>query len=365
MRSNVRTLWALASLTAFLFVSLPMQPSYAQPAKNRVTHAAAAAPRIDGFDVEPSAQPLPGNELLFTLYGTPGGVARVSIAGANGSLQLEEMEPGVYEGGYTIRRQDRITAHSTATANLRIGNRVASAVLDEPLVGPPHAHRPGTPHAGNGPRIDRFDVDPGPLVPGSDLVFHLSGTPRAVASVRVEGVRGRLLLEEVGRGQYAGRYTLRNRDRVTPDSRVTARLRQGDQVTAATLGRPLLVAAAPPVRAGRPARSCPNCGVVEAVNVVEVKGEGNALGLIAGGVAGALLGSQVGRGSGKDLATIGGAAAGALAGNELQKRANASHYYEVVVRLESGGTQTISYAEAPGLAVGTRVRIENGNLVRG
>ena len=40
-----------------------------------------------------------------------------------------------------------------------------------------------------------------------------------------------------------------------------------------------------------------------------------------------------------------------------------STHYEVVVRLENGGAQTVSYAAQPGLRVGSRVRVENGTLV--
>ena len=80
----------------------------AMDARAQTAAPAAAAPRISGFDVQPVSQPTPGNELLFTLYGSPGGSARVQIAGA-GSVVLDEVDPGVYEGSYTIRQRDRIT----------------------------------------------------------------------------------------------------------------------------------------------------------------------------------------------------------------------------------------------------------------
>jgi outer membrane lipoprotein SlyB len=102
--------------------------------------------------------------------------------------------------------------------------------------------------------------------------------------------------------------------------------------------------------------------VVEAINVVEVKGEGSYLGMIAGGVAGALLGSQIGQGRGTTVAEVAGAAGGAYAGHEVEKRMKATKHYEVVVRLENGGSQTVSYAAQPGFAVGTRVKVENGTL---
>jgi len=110
--------------------------------------------------------------------------------------------------------------------------------------------------------------------------------------------------------------------------------------------------------------ACANCGVVEAVNAVQQKGQGGAVGMVGGGVAGALVGSQIGHGGGKTVAELAGAAGGAFLGNEIEKKVTTTTHYEVVVRLESGGSQTISYAAQPGLAVGTRVRIENGALVQ-
>ena len=61
-----------------------------------------------------------------------------------------------------------------------------------------------------------------------------------------------------------------------------------------------------------PPHACGNCGVVEAINAIEVKGEGGYLGLVGGGVAGAVLGSQVGNGNGRTAAQLLGAVGGAL-----------------------------------------------------
>lgn len=43
-------------------------------------------------------------------------------------------------------------------------------------------------------------------------------------------------------------------------------------------------------------------------------------------------------------------------------RMKTTRHYEVVVRLESGGSQTITYAAQPGFAGGARVKVENGTL---
>jgi outer membrane lipoprotein SlyB len=53
-----------------------------------------------------------------------------------------------------------------------------------------------------------------------------------------------------------------------------------------------------------------------------------------------------------------------FAGNEIEKRMKTTRHYEVITRLESGGTQAVSYETDPGYKVGDRVRVENGTLVR-
>jgi outer membrane lipoprotein SlyB len=355
----------LLALAAFLPLALP----------STVVHAQAVAPRIDGFDVQAIKQLAPGNELAFTLYGSPGGVASVRIGGATGSLILDEVEAGVYEGIYTISKRDRLTKDSTATANLRSGNQVASSVLDESLLAGAPARWPGGPAAANGgPRIDRFNVDPANrLVPGAELVFTLAGSPEGTASVRINGVKGKISLEEIRPGVYEGAYTVKNRDKIVPRTVVTGNLRLGKQERSKVLGQALAdnAAASRPRVSARPtaptgavgAPVCANCGVVEAINVVETKGNGSYLGMIGGGVVGALLGSQVGHGKGTTIAEVAGAAGGAWAGNEIEKRVKTTKHYEVVVRLQNGGVQTVSYPSQPAFAVGSRVRVENGTLV--
>jgi outer membrane lipoprotein SlyB len=358
----VAGLFALAVFLPLTFASAPTQAQ--QPA------AAAAAPRIDGFDVEPVAQPVAGNELAFTLYGSPGGTASVRVGGATRSLLLGEVEAGVYEGTYTIGRRDRITADSTATANLRLGNRVASSILDESLVAGAAARWPsGAASASAVPRIDRFEVEPpARLMPGEELLFMLSGSPGGSASVRIDGVRGKLALEEVAAGVYEGAYTVRKRDKIAANTVVTGNLRLGKQERSTVLGQALVETSrsrsrTSARRVAAPVPVCANCGAVEAINAIEHKGDGSYLGMIAGGVAGALLGNQVGDGSGRRIATVVGGAGGAFAGNEIEKRMKTTRHYEVVVRLDNGGSQMVSYPAEPALKVGTRVRVENGTLV--
>ena len=88
------------------------------------------------------------------------------------------------------------------------------------------------------------------------------------------------------------------------------------------------------------------------------------LGAIIGGIAGGIIGHQIGAGSGNTAATIGGAVAGGLVGNEIQK-SNARDRYRIVVRLDSGGTLTVSDVGEGQLRVGDRVRVVNGRVFRG
>jgi outer membrane lipoprotein SlyB len=363
MKMHKKIVLGLFALAAFLPLAFSARQAQAQ-APDQHTAASAAAARIDGFDVEPVVRPVAGNELVFTLYGSPGGSAAVQISGATGSVALVETEPGVYEGTYTIRKRDQITAASTATANLRVGNRVVSAILDEPLIGRVSPRRPAPPVISAAtPKIDRFDVDPpARLAAGEELILTLSGSPGGVASARIVGVKGKIVLNEIRTGVYEGSYTINNRDRIAADAVVTGNLRIDQRETSMVLGKSLVAGPQNQSSPRQAARSCVTCGVVEAIHVVEVKGKGSYLGPIAGGVAGALLGSQVGHGSGTTIAELAGAAGGAYAGSEIEKRVKTTKHYEVVVRLENGGSKTFSYAAQPGFAVGTKVKVTNGTL---
>lgn len=105
---------------------------------------------------------------------------------------------------------------------------------------------------------------------------------------------------------------------------------------------------------------CVDCGTVTDVRSYQTKGTGSGVGAAVGAVAGGLLGHQIGGGSGKTIATVAGVVGGGLAGNEIEKRRNATTQWEVTVRLDNGTTTTLQYAQAPGLTVGQKVRVING-----
>jgi len=116
--------------------------------------------------------------------------------------------------------------------------------------------------------------------------------------------------------------------------------------------------------AGQPAaRACSSCGTVEAIHAVQVKGAATGLGAVAGGLTGAVVGNQIGRGNGNTAMTILGAAGGAFAGNEIEKNVKKHYRYRVTVRMDDGSVRTVSQLRAPAAAVGERVRIVNGAIV--
>lgn len=117
-----------------------------------------------------------------------------------------------------------------------------------------------------------------------------------------------------------------------------------------------------PGRVATPA--CRYCGTVEAVDLVEMKGQGSGVGAVAGGLVGALLGNTMGQGNGRTAMTLVGAGGGAYAGNEIEKNTHKTSSYRIRVRLENGGLRTLYQRNPPAVAVGDRVKIVNGAVVQ-
>ncbi len=93
--------------------------------------------------------------------------------------------------------------------------------------------------------------------------------------------------------------------------------------------------------------TCANCGVVETVRMVQLEGNASGLGAVAGGVTGALVGNQFGRGGGNTAMTLIGAAGGAYAGNSIEKNMNRQTAYRITVRMDDGAYRTISSPTCP------------------
>ena len=133
-----------------------------------------------------------------------------------------------------------------------------------------------------------------------------------------------------------------------------------------TATKPAQTTAATPPRqqvASAPRPKCHDCGVVSAINIVEVKGQGTGLGAVGGGAAGAVVGHEVVDGKHQTLATVAGAAVGAIAGHEIEKQARTTKRFDMAVRMDDGSTKTVSSESEPVLKVGQRVRVTQAGVI--
>ena len=89
---------------------------------------------------------------------------------------------------------------------------------------------------------------------------------------------------------------------------------------------------------------CADCGKVLAVNVTEKAGEGGALGMIGGGVAGA--------------------AGGAYAGKQVEGHMKNAKTWTVTVQYETGAKADFAFDQDPGLAAGDLVRNSGNGIAR-
>ncbi len=236
-----RLLSFLAPLLFIGFAATVPQLADAQPKGRFVT------PEITSFQVNVTEQPVPGSDIDFTLEGTAGGKASVRISGINKTIALREVDPGVYEGTYTLSRRDRLSAPPTARATLRVRN--ISVVATQALAGnapPVAAAAPPVPQAAP-LAIERFGVTPvARIEPGAELRFVLFGTPGARATFTIDGVVQNVAMAEVRPGRYEGAYTIRRNDNFPPSLNITSALEGNGQVARSRLNQALLVDAQPP-----------------------------------------------------------------------------------------------------------------------
>ncbi len=158
-------------------------------------------------------------------------------------------------------------------------------------------------------------------------------------------------------------------DEVQPPPRSTAPATEVPPVAAAKpvrLNQDRIYAATPPAAVPAPVVAkpapapCLNCGTVESVQAVKVKGQGTGVGAVAGGVLGGVVGNQFGHGNGRAAMTVLGAVGGGFAGNEVERRTRAETMFDVRVRMRDGTRRVIRDAQPP--AVGTRVVVEGKRL---
>lgn len=361
MKNRISSL-ALAAMVATspaLLLSTWSAPALAehQNANAPAAPAANAMPRITAFDVKEVERIAGGVDLDFTLWGTPGAQASLRIDGARRDVPLTETASGVYQGSYTVSSRDKIVPDARVTGMLRRGNQVGTALLDEPL-------QRGwvSPVAVTNPEISNFTVrHGGDRGIGSRIEIALRGTPGGRATVRLPGARQRmLLLDEVQPGEYSTSYVVQRGDELDPEQPAVARLRLGEHSVSSNLPRALAGTRVNVRYDQRDAAACIDCGKIEAVNRVEVDGDGSNVGTVAGGLLGAVLGSQIGKGDGRTAAGVAGAVGGALIGREIEKRRGRSVHYEVVVRMGNGERKVVNVNDEPSLRIGDEVRLVDG-----
>jgi len=126
---------------------------------------------------------------------------------------------------------------------------------------------------------------------------------------------------------------------------------------------PYAQAPAQAVETPKPVAQPGNLATVQAVREVKDAGESTALGPIAGGIAGAVLGNQIGKGHGSQkVITVLGAAGGAFAGRAVEKQARGTTHWEIDVRRDDGAAETVRSDVAPSYQPGQRVRLIDGRL---
>ncbi|PIF92862.1 glycine zipper 2TM protein [Acidovorax sp. 62] len=101
---------------------------------------------------------------------------------------------------------------------------------------------------------------------------------------------------------------------------------------------------------------CKTCGQVESVQAIEQAAPATGVGAVAGGVLGAVVGNQIGKGNGRTAATVLGAVGGGYAGHQIEKRTRTQTTYQVRVRMEDGSSRVFTRAQPP--AVGTPVVLQ-------
>jgi outer membrane lipoprotein SlyB len=105
---------------------------------------------------------------------------------------------------------------------------------------------------------------------------------------------------------------------------------------------------------------CTTCGVVDSYSAVQVQGQNNGVGAVAGGVGGAVLGSQIAGRHNRTLGGVIGAIGGGLLGNTIESHERTSTMYDVHVRMNDGSMRTVRQATIP--QVGERVTVDGNAL---
>lgn len=101
---------------------------------------------------------------------------------------------------------------------------------------------------------------------------------------------------------------------------------------------------------------CNTCGRVESVQAIQQAEPATGVGAVAGGVLGAVVGNQIGKGSGRTAATVLGAVGGGYVGHQVEQRSRTRTVYQVAIRMDDGSLRRFTRAQPP--AVGTPVALQ-------
>ena len=111
------------------------------------------------------------------------------------------------------------------------------------------------------------------------------------------------------------------------------------------------------------ADKCRDCGTVLGVKFEKRKGEGGAVGIVAGAAAGGLIGNQFGSGNGRTALTVAGAVGGGVVGNEVQKRVTAKEVWVTQVKMRDGSVRSFEHEKQPAWKKGQLVRVGAKNSI--
>lgn len=221
-------------------------------ARSRRPAVQVEPPQITSVTVTPQNQLTPGSELTVTLNGTPHGTASVRIGTVPRTIQLPEVDSGIYEGIYTVSSRDHLTAADPLRATLKVRGRAAIATQGLGNGAAPVAAAAPTPAATPGAAtaavIEKFTVKPiNKIEPGAELKFTVNGTPRAKASFSIDAVAKDVPMVETQPGVYEGAYTIRRLDNFPSSINILATLEANGQPARSKLTQSLLIDGKPPV----------------------------------------------------------------------------------------------------------------------
>jgi outer membrane lipoprotein SlyB len=104
-------------------------------------------------------------------------------------------------------------------------------------------------------------------------------------------------------------------------------------------------------------------GTIESIQWIGNGKPSSGAGAVVGGIIGAIIGNQVGGGTGRAVATVAGGIGGAMVGNNMETQRQ-TNYYQISIRMDNGGYQTVHQVDIGHLRSGDRIRISDGHAYR-